>query len=81
MITVVLGSSVRNYTGGDTTLEVEADSVRRLIKLLDERFPGIAAPLTDASSIAIDGEIIPDAIYEDIPDGAEVHFIPTIAGG
>jgi sulfur carrier protein ThiS len=32
-------------------------------------------------AVAINGEIIPDALYEDIPDGAEVHFIPAIAGG
>lgn len=81
MITVVLGSSLREFTSGDAMLEVEAPTVRRLIKLLEERYPGITSSLTDGSSVAINGEIIPDAIYEDIPDGAEVHFVPTIGGG
>ena len=30
---------------------------------------------------AINGEIIPDAEYEPIPDGAEVHFLDTLKGG
>jgi len=55
--------------------------VRRLIKLLDERYPGIGERLSEGTSVAINGEIFPDAIYEDIPDGAEVHFLATLAGG
>lgn len=81
MITVVLGTTLREFTGGDATLEVEASSVRRLIRFLDETYPGIADQLTSAHSIAINGEIMPDALYEDLPDGAEVHFVPAIGGG
>jgi len=81
MITVTVGSSLRDFTDGDATFELEATSVRRLIRALDERYPGIGPHLTDASSIAINGEILIDALYEDIPDGAEVHFVPQIGGG
>ena len=46
-------------------------------------FPGIRAHLdkTSATAIAIDGDIIPDAIYEPVPPDAEVHFISPLAGG
>ena len=81
MIRVHFGAALRDFTDGVDEIEVEAESVRRLIKLLDERYEGIGAQLTDATSVAINGEIIADAIYEDIPDGAEVHFVPTISGG
>lgn len=80
MIKVVFGASLRDVTG-ESEIEVEAPTVRRLIKLLDERYPGIGDRLIDGNSIAINGEILPDAIYEEIPDGAEVHFLPTISGG
>ena len=30
--------------------------------------------------MSINGEIMPDALYEDIPDGAEIHFLPTLVG-
>ena len=81
MITVHFAASLRDLTEGESVIEVEAPSVRRLIRLLDERYPGIGERLSDATSVAINGDIIADAMYEDIPDGAEVHFVPTISGG
>lgn len=81
MITVKFSASLRDLTGDDDEIQVDAPSVRRLIALLDERYPGIGERLRDGTSVAINGEILPDAIYEDIPDGAEVHFLATLAGG
>jgi molybdopterin converting factor small subunit len=81
MITVHFGASLRDLTGGEAEVEIEAATVRRLIKQLDDRFPGMGDRLSDGVSVSINGEIIPDAIYEDLPDGAEVHFLPTLSGG
>jgi len=81
MITVKFSASLRDLTGDDKEIEVEAPTVRKLISLLDERYPGIGDRLSEATSVAINGEILPDALYEAIPDGAEVHFLATIAGG
>ena len=80
-ITVHLASGLRDLTDGQAEVEIEADSVRSLIRRLDERFPGIGERLTEGTSVAINGEIIPDAIYESLPDGAEIHFLPTLSGG
>ena len=80
MVTVRFTSTLRELTGQDQ-VEIDAPNVRRLIRLLDERWPGLGERLTDGMSIAINGEIIPDAEFEDLPDGAEVHFITAIAGG
>ncbi len=81
MIKVHFGAALRDLTGGEAEVEVEAESVRRLIKKLDERFPGMGERLAEGTSVSINGEILPDAIYEDLPEGAEVHFLPTLAGG
>jgi molybdopterin converting factor small subunit len=80
MITVKF-SATADLTGDDDEIQVDAPTVRRLVRLLDERWPGLGEQLTEGMAVAINGEIIPDALYEDIPDGAEVHFIPAIAGG
>lgn len=80
MVTVKFTGSLRDLTGEDQ-IQVDAPSVRRLVRLLDERWPGLGERLTDGMSVAINGEIIADAMYEDLPDGADVHFIPAIAGG
>ena len=80
-VLVKFSASLRDLTGDDDEIQVEAATVRRLIKVLDERYPGIGERLSEGTSVAINGEILPDALYEDIPDGAEVHFLATLAGG
>ena len=81
MIHVHLASSLRDLSGGVADVQVEADTVRRLIRKLDEQFPGMGERLAEGVSVSINGQIIADAIYEDLPDEAEVHFLPTLAGG
>ncbi len=81
MVIVKFSSSLRDLTGDDEEIHVEASSVRGLIKLLNERYPGIGERLSEGTSVAINGEIMPDALYEAIPDGAEVHFLATLSGG
>jgi molybdopterin converting factor small subunit len=81
VVRVHLAASVRDLTGGVADVELEAASVRDLLAQLDARFPGIGQRLGEGTSVAIDGDIVPDAIYEPLPDGAEVHFLPSISGG
>lgn len=81
MVKVHFSAGLRTLTGGVADVEVEADSVRRLLAELDTRFPGMAERLSSGTSVAIDGEIIADALYEPLPDGAEVHFLDALAGG
>ena len=70
-----------SFTGGVSELVIEASNVKALIRALDERFPGIGAKLSEGTSVAIDGEIIPDADFEPLAATSEVHFLETIGGG
>jgi len=83
MAHVHFSSAQRRLTGGVAQVEVEAATVRELLGKLEEMFPGIRAYLdqTSATAIAIDGDIIPDPVYEPVPPDAEVHFITPLAGG
>ena len=82
MANVHFGSALRSFTGGVTEVEIEATSVRELVRQLEDRFPGIGEALTAPGlAVAIDGDIIPDAIYEEVPDNAEVHFLTPPSGG
>ncbi|MFV0257340.1 MAG: MoaD/ThiS family protein [Acidimicrobiales bacterium] len=80
-VSVHLASTLRDLTGGVADVEVEAATVRGVIRALDERFPGMAERLAAGTSVAIDGDIMPDADFEPVPDGAEIHFLPSISGG
>ena len=81
MAQVHFSAGLRSFTGGEAVVEVDARNVDLLIKALDQRFPGIGAKLSSGTSVAINGEIIQDAQFEPIPDGAEVHFLDTLRGG
>ena len=83
MAHVHFSSAQRRLTGGVAQIEVEATTVRELLRKLEEMFPGIRSHLdaTSATAVAIDGDIIPDATYEPVPPNAEVHFITPLAGG
>ena len=81
MATVVLASRLDQWTGGVKRLEIEAPSVRQLIDALEERFPGLGEQLREGTAVAIDGEIIQDALLEPIGPDSEVHFLPSVSGG
>ena len=44
------------------------------------QYPGIAEALKSGFAVAINGEVIAYSTYEQIPDGAEVHFLSAIQG-
>lgn len=80
MARVVLTKGLTQFTGGEDELEVEARTVRELLRVLGERHPALE-PHLGAVAVAIDGQIYQDAWLEPIAPDSEVHLIPQIAGG
>lgn len=54
--------------------------MRGLLAELERRFPGLGEALREAA-VAIDGEIVPDALLEPLEPASEVHFLPRVGGG
>ena len=81
MAQVHFSAGLRDLTGGLAQGEIEAPTVRRLVAALEEKFPGIGERLSEASSVAINGEIFTDAEYEPVDSDAEVHFLDIFQGG
>ena len=77
----IAGNAVKRFTQGETQLDVEADTFRRLILELDRRFPGLGQQIEESMAIAIDGEIYQDAYHAPLKPGSEIWLIPKIAGG
>lgn len=76
-----ISSRVHDFTGGLDAFEVEARTVRSLLRELDQRFPGLGAYVEDSMAIAIDGEIFQDALGVPLREGSEIVLIPKISGG
>ena len=81
MAHVVVGSECRPLTGGVSSLEVEARTVRELIEALDAQFPGLGAFIDTRMAFAIDGVIHQDAWFAVLEPDSEVVLIPKIGGG
>ncbi len=79
--TVSVPSRLQSHVDGQTTLEVEAGTVRAVIRAIEARYPGFEERLGDKFAVAIDGEMVADPLFEPVPDGSEVHFLPALAGG
>ena len=80
MARVHLSAELRRFSDGAAEVEVEARTVRQLMARLEELYPGIGEHL-EKTAIAINGEVVSDPIYETLPQGAEVHFVPAPVGG
>ena len=78
---VITGTAARRFTGGQTEVEVEANTVRRMITELEHRFPGLGRQIDEGMAVAIDGEIFQDAYQAQLNPDSEVVLIPKIGGG
>ncbi len=78
---LLTGSVCRQLAHGQTQLEVESDTVRRLILELGRRFPGLGRQIEESMAIAIDGEILQDTYSAALRPDSEVCLIPKFAGG
>ena len=78
---VSISSKVRDLTGGLDAFDVEAATVRGLIRALEAKFPGLGELVEQEMSLAIDGEIHQDAMAEPLGATSEVVLIPRISGG
>lgn len=81
MATVHLQADHRRFTGGEKVLQVDGATVGELISELERRYPGLGPLLTDGAGVAIDGELVPGGIYEQVDDATEVYFVAPISGG
>ena len=80
---IVLSSGFsRRYTGGVREFDIEAKTLRDVIKALDKLYPGLGEHLVEETTVAIDGEIHDQPGYfQPVCQGSEVFFIPKLEGG
>jgi molybdopterin converting factor small subunit len=72
----------RRYTGGRREFEIEARTLRDVIKALDKMYPGLGDHLEEETTVAIDGAIHDSPGYfQQLRQGSEVFFIPKLEGG
>ena len=82
MARLILSGDLQKLAAGDAIVEIDAQNVKQLLRMLSERYPALAPHLEqDSFAIAVDGEIFQDVWFAPIGPDSEVHLIPAIRGG
>lgn len=81
---------LREYTRGESDVEIDAKSIREVLDVLNARFPGIKDRICDEHgqvrrfvNIFVNDENVMQekGINTEVRDGDEVYVLPSIAGG
>lgn len=87
MAKVFIPFSLQEMTGGLRELEVPGANVREIVDQLEGLYPGVREQLVDGNhlrlniTVAVDGEISPMGLLEEVGEASEVHFVAAIRGG
>ena len=81
MVKLSFISSFRAALGGAESLEIEATTLRQLMRTLLVKYPRMQEHLDAGIAVAINGQIYRDSWDVEIPEGAEVYLMPRMQGG
>jgi len=81
MVEVTLWGGLVPLADNQKTLQVEARTIRELLRKLEERYPGLSAPIKSEVAVAVDGVIYRNNWSTELPAGAEVFLMRRLAGG
>lgn len=87
MAVVWIPALLQSLTGGEEKVVVSGRTVGELIDQLEARYPGVKERLVEGGEIrphiavAIDGDVSPEGLEQDVQDASEIHFIPALSGG
>lgn len=87
MAIVYIPSLMQHLTGGRATVQADGATVRQVIEALEQSWPGLRERLIEEGrlrsniSVAVDGEIRPLGLLEEVGPASEVHFVAAIKGG
>ena len=81
MLEVSLADSLQDATDGAASIEIEAATIKELLRKLVERYPRMQSRLDEGVAVSVNGEIYRDNRELAIPEGAEVFLLPRIQGG
>jgi molybdopterin converting factor small subunit len=77
---------LQHLTAGEEKVEVPGSTIGEIIEQLEARFPGVKERLVQGQEIrphiavAVDGDVSPEGLDQDVQESSEIHFIPALSG-
>jgi molybdopterin synthase sulfur carrier subunit len=87
MPVIFIPRPLREFTGGESEVVVEGNTVGDVVDALDRRFPGMKSRLCRLESLApglqvsVDEVMTTRGLRAELQPESEVHFLPVIGGG
>ena len=87
MPTIWIPALLRERTGGQESIRVDAGSVAEAIDALEAAYPGVKERLCEGDglrpglAVVIDAQVDRQGLTAPLKSDSEVHFIPAIGGG
>ena len=81
MAEIKLWGALRPATGGASTINIEATTIRELLRKLEQLYPDTAPFIKAGIAVSIDGVLYRDSWGQKLPPSAEIYLLPRIAGG
>jgi sulfur-carrier protein len=87
MAVVWIPSLLQGLTRGEDKVVLSGATVGEIVDNLEARFPGIKDRLVAGGEIrphiavAIDGDVSPEGLEQNVQESSEIHFIPALSGG
>ena len=87
MPVVWIPALLQGLTRGEEKVVVPGDTVGKVVDNLDVHFPGVKARLCEGGEIrphiavAVDGDVTPEGLDQQVQETSEIHFIPALSGG
>lgn len=87
MPVVWIPALLQPLTGGEEKVVVQGATVQEVVDNLEARYPGVKERLCDGGEIrphiavAVDGDVTPEGLDQQVRESSEIHFIPALSGG
>ena len=87
MANVHIPAPLRSLTGGETEVSVPGATLGELVQALEARYPGLQNRLVEGERIRPGMAVFVNGVQSSfllstrLPENAEIHFAPAIAGG
>lgn len=79
--TVHLWGGLRPAVDGAESVEIHAETIRELMRVLAEQYPKLQLQLDAGIAVSINGTIFRDDWSQQLPVDAEIYLLPRIEGG
>jgi sulfur-carrier protein len=78
---------LQSLTSGEEQVVVQGATVQEVVDNLEARYPGVKERLCAGGEIrphiavAVDGDVTPEGLDQQVQETSEIHFIPALSGG